>query len=93
MLITNKFIFYIFVLQQKKQTKKTSYKTRRMPKSHTSRPLHKPKKLKMKTASYNKTPQGDGFLFNVTPAPKTSGGCAGMFLYIALGLLSAFLIG
>ncbi|WP_113662753.1 hypothetical protein [Pedobacter nanyangensis] len=47
----------------------------------------------MKTAYYTKTPQGDGFLFNVTPAPKTNGGCAGMFLYIALASLGAMLVG
>lgn len=47
----------------------------------------------MKTASYTKTPQGDGFLFNVTPAPKTNGGCGGMYLYILLAALCAFMVG
>jgi len=38
----------------------------------------------MKTASYTKTPQGDGFLFNVTPAPRALGGCSGIIVAIPI---------
>ena len=47
----------------------------------------------MGTASYTKTPQGDGFIFHVTPAPKANAGCMGMFQYILLAGLCAMLVG
>jgi hypothetical protein len=45
----------------------------------------------MKQAEFSKTPQGDGFLFQVTPAPKASGGCVGVIFNLLLALLGGLL--
>lgn len=47
----------------------------------------------MKTASYTLTPQQDGYLFHVTPAPKVVGGCAGVFFMLTLSALGAIICG
>ncbi len=38
----------------------------------------------MNTAAYRKTPQGEGYLFDVTPAPKVMGGCSGVLLALLI---------
>ena len=45
----------------------------------------------MKQAQYAKTARGDGFQFQVTPAPKTLAGCAGIFLILLIAFLAAML--
>lgn len=47
----------------------------------------------MKQGSYQKTQLGNGYLFNVTPAPKVTGGCAGVFLFVMLGFVGGLIIG
>ena len=46
----------------------------------------------MKQAEYKKTTRGDGYLFEITPAPKTLGGCAGIFLIVLLSFMGAILL-
>lgn len=45
----------------------------------------------MKQAEYVKTAKGDGYQFQVTPAPKASGGCAGILFSLLLAVLGGLL--
>ena len=47
----------------------------------------------MATAEYIKIPIDAGFRFNVTPAPKALGGCAGIIVVLVLSLLGSFPVG
>lgn len=47
----------------------------------------------MKQAEYRKTQKGDGYQFQVTPAPKVLGGCSGIFFILLLAFLGAMLVG
>lgn len=46
----------------------------------------------MKTAAYSKTAKGDGYQFQVTPAPKVIGGCAGIFFILLLAFVGAMIL-
>lgn len=46
----------------------------------------------MKQAAYTKTTRGEGYEFQVTPAPKAMGGCAGIFFILLIAFLGALLL-
>ncbi|TDD94125.1 hypothetical protein [Flavobacterium cellulosilyticum] len=46
----------------------------------------------MKTAEYSKSAKGEGFQFNVTPAPKIIGGCAGIMFILLLAFFVAMIL-